>query len=161
VGAGRTLIDEELERFMRGPVAVLLATADPMAVPDATRASGVAGVGGGRLRVLISAEARTARTNAQPGTRAAILVTDVTTYRSLQLKGRVVSAGEERTPGDVALLHRYLAAFRDASPSVGIPSDEAWRLFPVDFVPLVVEVDALFDQTPGPGAGRHVGAQRP
>lgn len=161
MASGRTLIDDDLERFMRGPVAVLLATADSMAVPDATRVSGVAGFGGGRLRVLISAQARTARANAQPGTRAAVLVTDITTYRSMQLKGQVVAAGEERTPGDLALLHRQLGAFRDASSRVGLSRDDVWRIFPVDVVPLVIEVDALFDQTPGPGAGRRVESQRP
>lgn len=151
------LINAELAQFIRGPVSAMLGTADAMAVPDATRIAGVAALDGRRLRVLISPEARTARANALTGARAAVLVTDIVTYRSLQWKGRVVSAGEERTPGDLALLHRHVETFCEASPRVGMPGEFVPRLFPLDVVPLVIEVDALYDQTPGPGAGRRVG----
>ncbi len=137
----------------------MLGTADAMAVPDATRAVGVAALDSRRLRVLISPEARTARANAVVGSRAAVSVSDITTYRTVQWKGRVVSAGEERTPGDLALLHRHVEAFCEASARVGIPSTLAARLFPLDVVPLVVEVDELYDQTPGPGAGRRIGTR--
>jgi len=157
VAAVSALIDEELIRFLRGPVSVMLGTADAQAVPDGTRVAGVVALDGRRLRVLISPEARTARTNAVVGSRAAVLVTDITTYRSVQWKGRVVSAGERRTPGDLALLHRSVEAFCQGSPRVGVRGDQAVRLFPLDVVPLVIEVDALYDQTPGPGAGRRIG----
>ena len=33
------------------------------------------------------------------------------------------------------------------------------RLFAIDVLPVVVEVDAVFDQTPGQGAGRCIGGQ--
>ena len=157
MAAGEKLIDEELARFIRGPVSAMLGTADAMAVPDATRLAGVAELDGRRLRVLISTDARTARANAVVGARVAVLVTDITSYRSVQWKGRVVSAGQERTPGDVALFHRHVEAFGEASPRVGIPQQMIAGLFPRQVVPLVVEVDAVYDQTPGPDAGRRIG----
>ena len=150
------MIDDDLGRFIQGPVSAFLGTADAVAVPDCTRLAGLAALDRRRLRVLIAAEARTARANARTGARASILVTDITTYRSVQWKGRVVSAGEERTPGDVALLHRHVEAFGRGSIEVGIPSDLVWAMFSVEVVPLVVEVDAVYDQTPGPGAGRRM-----
>jgi hypothetical protein len=156
VVANEVLIDEELAGFIRGPVSAMLGTADAMAVPDATRLAGVAKLDGRRFRVLISTDARTARANAFIGARVAVLVTDITTYRSVQWKGRVVSAGEERTPGDLALFHRHVEAFGEASPRVGIPQPMIAGLFPRRVVPLEVEVDALYDQTPGPAAGRRI-----
>ena len=151
------LISAELAQFMRGPVSAMLGTSDAMAVPDATRVAGVAALDGRRLRVLIPTDAQTARANAVVGARVAVLVTNILTYRSVQWKGRVVEAGMGRTPGDLALFHRHLDSFCEASQQVGIPRELVPGLFPVDVVPLVVEADALYDQTPGPGAGRQIG----
>ena len=157
MGPSAALISAELAQFMRGPVSAMLGTSDAMAVPDATRVAGVAAIDARRLRVLISPDARTARANAVVGARVAVLVTNILTYRSVQWKGRVVSVGEGRTPGDLALLHRHIDTFSEASPSVGIPAELVPGLFPLDVVPLVVEADAQYDQTPGPGAGRRIG----
>lgn len=154
--AGSPLIDEELTRFLRGPVSMMLGTADALSVPDVTRVTGVAALDGRRLRVLISPTARTAQANAVVGVRVAVLATNILTYRSLQWKGRVLSAGEGRTPGDLALLHRARETFYLAVPQVGFSAELAARLFPLDVVPLVVEVDSLYDQSPGPGAGRRI-----
>lgn len=157
MGPSAALISAELAQFMRGPVSAMLGTSDAMAVPDATRVAGVAALDARRLRVLISSDARTARTNAMVGARVAVLVTDILTYRSVQWKGRVIEAGADGTPGDLTLLHRHIDTFCAASPRVGIPSELVPGLFPLDVVPLVVETDALYDQTPGPGAGRRIG----
>ncbi len=153
---GRRLIDEELGRFLHGSVSALLGTADLLGVPDCTRIAGVAAVDERQLRVLVADHARTALANARPGARAAVLVTDIVSYRSVQWKGSIVAAGERRTPGDLALLHRHVEAFRAGSARVGIAPELVGRLFPVEVVPLVIEVDAIYDQTPGPGAGRRL-----
>ena len=154
----RPLIDEELVRHLQGPVSAFLGTTDATSVPDATRVNGLAALDGRRLRVLIAADATAARANATPGSRVAVLVTDITTYRSVQLKGTVQIASPARTPGDVAVVHHHVSTFTGASDSVGMDSRLAPNLFALDVVPLVVEVDELYDQTPGPGAGRRVGA---
>jgi len=159
VAGAPSLIDAEWTRFLRGPVSAMLGTADTMAVPDATRLAGVAVLDGRRLRVLLAADARTARANAVAGARVAVLVTDITTYRSVQWKGRVVSATEERTPGDLALVHGHVEAFGKAGPRVGIAAEMIAGLFPREVVPLLVEVDAVYDQTPGPHAGQSISAR--
>ncbi|HEX7277135.1 MAG TPA: hypothetical protein VF244_07145, partial [Acidimicrobiales bacterium] len=91
------------------------------------------------------------------GARAVVLATDILDWRSLQWKGRVVAAGEERTPGDLALVHRHADLVCEISPRVGVPSDLARRLFNLDVLPVIIEVDAVYDQTPGKGAGRCIG----
>jgi hypothetical protein len=158
--APRDLIDDELARFFQGPVSAILGSVDPMNVPDATRVVGLAAISPRRMRILVSSEAAAARANAQPGARVAVLVTDITNYRSIQLKGRVVTGPHERTAGDMALLHHHKETFCEASPKVGLTPAGSARLFTTDVVVIVLEVDALYDQTPGPGAGRRIVAGR-
>ena len=81
------LIDAGMVEFLRGPVAITLGTTDATGVADAARASAVVVIDGRRLRVLIPAWARTVSANAPVGARAAVLVTDITNYRSIQWKG--------------------------------------------------------------------------
>jgi hypothetical protein len=157
VPAGRApVIDAELAAHLQGPVSALLATTDATAVPDATRISGLVALDGHRLRVLIASDATTARANATPGARVATLVTNIVTYRSIQLKGSVLIASPARTPGDLALVDHHVRSFVEASPIVGIDPAVADRFFAIEVVPLVLEIDTLFDQTPGPGAGRRI-----
>jgi hypothetical protein len=159
-GAIPDLIDDDLRAFLHGPVSAILATADELHVPDATRIAGVAALDGRRLRVLISTEATAARANAAaPGSAVAVLVTDITTYRSVQWKG-VVESWHERTPGDLALVHRHVGAFAGASAVVGMDPVRAPLMFPREVVAVVLRVDEAFDQTPGPGAGRRMEARR-
>ncbi len=156
----RDLIDEDLGEFLQGPVSVILGTVDPMNVPDVTRVMGLAAMSRRRLRVLVSTEARTAHANAQPGARVAVLVTNITNYRSIQLKGTVVTGVHERTAGDMALVHHHIDTFCEASPQVGLTPDSAVRFFSLDVAAIVLDVDDLYDQTPGPGAGRRIVASR-
>ncbi|MCU1483741.1 MAG: hypothetical protein JWN67_487 [Actinomycetia bacterium] len=151
-----TLIDAELTRFIKGPVSAMLGTVDATSVPDATRVAGIAPLDGDRFRLLISTEAATACANARVGARVSVLVTDITTYRSVQWKGEVVEASGPRTTGDLALLHHHVDTFAGSAHVVGIDPALSDRLFPVDVVALVVHVDDLYDQTPGPGAGRRL-----
>ncbi len=83
-----------------------------------------------------------------------MLVTDITNYRSIQWRGRAVDVGERATPGDLALADHAMGVFADACPLVGLDPALTWRLWPVELRPVVVEVDEVFDQTPGPEAGR-------
>jgi hypothetical protein len=76
------------------------------------------------------------------------------------LKGTVVTGPHERTAGDMALLHHHVEAFCAASPSVGIDPSTARRLFPDEVVAIVLDVVALYDQTPGPEAGRQIASRR-
>jgi hypothetical protein len=78
----------------------------------------------------------------------------------MSFKGTVVEAGAERSSGDLVLVDHHVKAFVEAAPGVGLDRAQASNLFAVEVVPLVIEVDALFDQTPGPAAGRRIDATR-
>ena len=153
--ASSGLIDEDLANFVRGPTSAFLGTADSMGTPDATRIVGITALDDSHLRILISEQADTARRNAVEGARVAVLVTDITDYRSVQWKGRIVR-GEARSPGDTALIDHHITAFRGSSDKVGLAPDDTWKLFSLDGVPYIVAVDECWDQTPGPNAGRRI-----
>jgi hypothetical protein len=143
-----------MSAFIQGPVSAFLSTVDAAGVADATRISGLLAVDRFHLRVLIAADATTALANATAGARVAVLVTDITDYRSVQWK-----AGLTRTPGDVALADHHVRRFADASPIVGLDPRHADRLFPEHVVPLVLALHESFDQTPGPRAGARIGVR--
>lgn len=148
------LIDDELRTFLLGPVSILLATADRLHTPDATRVAGIAPISDSSVRILVSTEATAARSNTTVGARCALLATDITTYRSVQWKGTVAVASHERTAGDLALMHRHVSAFEAGSLQVRMPACITAKLFAFDVVALELELQSRFDQTPGPGAGR-------
>jgi hypothetical protein len=153
---GSRLIDDELRVFLNGPISAMLGTADGLLVADATRIAGLVASGDASMRVLVAANATVARANAvEPGAAVAVLVTDITNYRSLQWKGTVV-AWDEPTPGDLTLLDGHVERFLAAAPTVGLDATSARRCFPTQVVALEVALDALFDQTPGPAAGRRI-----
>ena len=159
-GRGRGPIDDALAAFVQKGVSAMLGTTDDTSFPDVTRINGVAALDDRRLRILVATDATTARANAVPGARVAVLVTELVTYRSIQFKGAVLVVEHHRTPGDLALHDHHVASFVEAAPQVGIDPAKAAQFFATEVVPLVVEVEELYDQTPGPGAGRRIEVTR-
>ena len=150
------MFDAATREFLQRPVAIILGSADQLNTPDAARSSGIAVLDDRRLRVVIAADAATARANAIPGARISLLVTDVTNYESLQWKGTVTAGASPRTAGDLALTHAYLDTFRQGLTQNGVAPDQLQRLCSLDTVAIEVEIDEEYDQTPGVGAGRKV-----
>jgi hypothetical protein len=150
------VFDAATREFLQRPVAIILGSADQLNTPDATRSSGIAVLGDRRLRVVIAADATTARANAVPGAAISLLVTDITTYESIQWKGTVIAGASPRTAGDLALTHAYLDTFYAGLAQNGLAPDQLQRLCSLDTVAIEVEIDEEYDQTPGVGAGRKV-----
>jgi hypothetical protein len=156
--ASRPVFDAATREFLKRPLAIMLGSVDQLNTPDATRSSGVAVLDDRRLRIVFSADAVTARANAVPGARVSLLASDVTTYESVQWKGTVLVGPSPRTAGDIALTHAYLDVFASGIERIGMSRDFIRRLCSLDTVAIEVEVDEEYDQTPGAGAGREVGA---
>ena len=85
--------------------------------------------------------------------RIAITGTDVPTLRSTQLKGCIV-ASEPGNDLDAAKSRQYTDAFySDVELSDRVPRRPVGPMTPTDFLALTVEVEEMFNQTPGPRAG--------
>ena len=97
---------------------------------------------------------------ATPGAAIAVTGADVRTLRGLQAKGHVVALGPE-APADHAHMLRHCDEFFDTIVELdGIPRQLLERMRPVTYAVCEIEVESLFDQTPGPGAGRPTAEQQ-
>jgi len=155
------LIGDELKTFLEGPVSVLVGTRDSRLVPEITRAWGPR-VSEDRRCVSLCvplATSRKALDNLEANGEIAVTFSLPTNYRTFQLKGRHATAAEPDST-DLAVVERHRGAFATASEPMGQPRERVeafWRaeietsavLVKIRFVP-----ERIFDQTPGPGAGR-------
>ena len=88
----------------------------------------------------------------------AITAADVRTLRSVQLKGRIVGV-EPTSPQDEAVAAEHSGRFFEAIHETDGHDLAAIRqMLPLRTLTVEVVVEELFDQTPGPDAGRPVAA---
>ena len=71
----------------------------------------------------------------------------------MQLKGRCTSIGDV-SGADSVWIARHLDTFVGIAGQIGIPPDVVRNLAGSDFVRIAFEVEEMFDQTPGVGAGK-------
>jgi hypothetical protein len=147
------MLDEQARAFFESGCGLVVGLADADRRPYAQRGWG-ARVVDGRLRVVVSGDDRHLAELATPGAGIAVTGADVRTLRGLQAKGHVVALGPE-APADHAHMLRHCDEFFDAIVELdGIPRPLLERMRPVTYAVCEIDVEALFDQTPGPGAGR-------
>src|SRR3954447_3381171 len=139
---------------------MLGASADENRVPTAFRVWGASVDGDGDVRALVSCEGTGTVTGLQAGGRLSLLFTDIVTFRSVQVKGVVRGAAEPADEHDVATMRRYNQAFVAALAVVGHHLSLADSIRPLSVAAVSVTVDAIYDQTPGPGAGAPVAVER-
>jgi hypothetical protein len=77
---------------------------------------------------------------------------------TFQVKGRAIET-RSIAPSDLERITRHQRAFKDEVVAVGMPEPSAVRLFSIEMedapeiTNIRVLVEAVFNQTPGPGAG--------
>jgi hypothetical protein len=148
------LADPAVKRHFGDGTSLMVATADGDGVPSCCRAVGLAGDADGDSLTVYLPVWTAAQTiaNLAATHRIAIVSSFPLDHGTIQLKGRsgaVRVARDDERP----LVDRWLGRFADVVSSLGLPRAVAmslvhWPAFAVD-----VEVDAIFDQTPGPRAG--------
>jgi hypothetical protein len=151
-----TMNRTELAEFLVTGVAMLGATADAGLAPEAFRAWGASLGDDGRLRVLVSSDAARTLATVGPGTPISLVFTDITTFRSVQVKGRAVAGAAAAGPADVGIVRRYHEAFSAALKLIGHPPLLAASLRPTLLFAVCLDIEELYDQTPGPKAGAHL-----
>jgi hypothetical protein len=152
-------IDDELREFLQSGVAAVAGTASPEGRPRVTFVWGVR-VHEERGRVSFFIEAGRSGEflgDANPDAPIAITVGHPTTYRSVQLKGRVLGV-RASAPEDRHWVERHQADFLSATSLVGddpLIVRQHWG-DNEDLRRVDIEVARAFDQTPGPAAGREL-----
>jgi hypothetical protein len=145
----------ELIDFLESGVSILVATRDALLRPQCLRGMG-AKVGGPRGPLTLympELVAEKTLANVRDNGRIAITFSRPIDHRSVQVKGRCtgIRACDER---DHIAQERYRAAFVEQLHAVGMPRAVSRRIRLTPSVAAVVEIEELYEQTPGPRAGR-------
>ncbi len=156
----RVVLTRELADRMAAGMSLLIGTACADGAPHAGRVWGVEVLDlSGRLRVLLDADDPRTIANVARGGRVAFTASEVHTHLTFQMKGRAVRV-ESATARDVAIADTWAKGFLDAITAFDgydRQSLEQWRQ--TDCVAAEIEVFELFDQAPGPKAGRQLDAR--
>jgi hypothetical protein len=148
------LLPRELVDFVESGVSMALGTVGEGLVPECVRVCG-ASVAPDRARLTLlvgDAIAGRTRANIEAGSRVAVTFSRIYDHRTVQVKGRAIAV-RAGTEADHAIATRYVSAFAEALHPTGLGRAYVRRLRIWPLVAIDVEVDALYQQTPGPGAG--------
>jgi len=149
------LLTPEVIDYLHHGLIMFLATCDQQLRPESTLASGVRVVPGGtNLTVFVPRVlAATTLDNLRAHSHLALTMSRVTDDRSLQIKGRYLGdrAGDDI---DAAFLEPILIRRTEAMAAIGMPRSVARRMAAIPTVAIDMEITQLYEQTPGPRAGR-------
>jgi nitroimidazol reductase NimA-like FMN-containing flavoprotein (pyridoxamine 5'-phosphate oxidase superfamily) len=147
-------IDGEVRELLASGVAVVVATCDARLRPAIARAWGISVSSDGTEATLCVSAPAGSKTRANLGSNAAIAVTcsQPSTYRTVQLKGRVVEIGGT-SDEQLARVDAHVEAFSREAEAVGLPPGSGRRLADPGLVSVSFAVSEVYDQTPGPRAG--------
>jgi hypothetical protein len=159
------VVDGDLAALVESGSAHIAGLVDAAGVPFVTRGWGARLDDGGRaVRALCSPREvhaagldGTGDDHGLVGRWLAYTCTDVRSFVSAQLKGRVTAVGPP-TPDDLVTFRRYCDDYYDAVLDVDAMSRALMeRMEPDQLVAITFSVEQAFHQTPGPGAGRAYG----
>lgn len=149
-----TPISEDLVAFLAQGVSLLVGTCDATLTPHCTRATGVR-IHPDRCHATVYLPEVTSRntvTHVAVNPRVAVLVSQPLDHRSFQMKGSVVRVAPAPSEA-LAFIEAYLASFARVLETVGMPYEVVTNLSHWPSVALELQLEELFLQTPGPGAG--------
>ncbi len=152
----------ELTSLFEIGASIVVGTVDPDGEPRATRAwsADVIDLAAGRIRFTMTADDEVSIANLATG-RVSLTAADVRTFRAVQVKG-LVAAVRPPTADDLATMRTRIDRFLQAVHETdGNPIEGLRRMLPHHVLAIEIDVDEIFDQTPGPGAGAALGRTKP
>ena len=149
------VIDADLKSFLEPDRVISVGTCSDDLTPNGVRGWGpkVSEDGTSVLIFIDRPSAASAVANLRDNGRIAATFVDVLTLRSVQLKGRCVEVGDpqaEDWPG----IETHRVAFTEAVAKIGYSKHLMRNLWSTQVVKVRFVVENIFDQTPGPGAGK-------
>ena len=151
-------LDTAVVEFIHGGVAVGVATRDDDLRPEFARGWGPEVSADGRSVTLCVAapEGSRMRANLEQNGAVAVGFSPPTIARAVQLKGVATVVGEPDA-ADLERVERHLRSFVAEAERIGAPPELARRMFVgAGLVAVQFSIDEVFDQTPGPTAGRRL-----
>jgi hypothetical protein len=144
--------------FIHGGVAVGVATRDDDLRPEFARGWGPEVSADGRsVTLCVSApEGSRVQANLERNGAVAVGFSPPTIARAVQVKG-VVAAMREPEAADLERVKRHVRLFVAEAERIGAPVELSRRMFVgTGLVAVEFSIDEVFDQTPGPTAGRRL-----
>jgi len=152
------VLDPNVVEFIHGGVAVGVATRDDDLRPEFARGWGPEVSADGRsVALCVSApEGSRMRANLERNGAVAVGFSPPTIARAVQVKGVATRVGEPET-ADLERVERHVRSFVAEAGRVGAPEELSQRMFVrTGLVAVQFSIDEVFDQTPGPTAGRRL-----
>lgn len=150
------MIDSELAAFAADGRALIVGAVATDGEPHATRGWGLVVDDDGTPAILLDGDDRRVQECLAPGRPLAVTAADVRTLESVQFKGTALGV-EPPLPSDTEVVDHFIERFfGDIVATDGTDPDVLHRVVPSRFVRCRFECDAVYDQTPGPGAGAPV-----
>ena len=149
------MIDSQAAALLEADSSLIVGSVDAAGMPYANRAWSVRVCDNGtRLRIVVSDDSDVLCENIRTTGRVAITATNILSLESVQVKGMASNLGPE-TDDDRAQREHHMEVFTTAVQQTGGTRDELLtRVLPVSFVAFDLDVHEVFDQTPGPKAGK-------
>lgn len=144
---------EAIASFLESGVSMVGASADDELVPEAFRIWGASLSDDDFLRALVSSDAGATFGHVRQGTPLCMTFADVLNLRSMQVKGRAVGAAEPPGPEDLACMERYQEGLYPKILLNGTSPALFDGIRPRSVFVVTIEIDEVYDQTPGPSAG--------
>lgn len=148
------MIDAELAAFLQEGIAIQLGTRNERLEPDGARVVAVGVDGDGRHLVAYVPEPAASRVlpDLESNGQAALVFARPPDERSCQIKGTFAGA-QPASAGERAFVEAQWGRWVDLLETIGIAraTVEPWIVWPC--VAIRVRVNAIFNQSPGPGAG--------
>jgi hypothetical protein len=152
------VLDPAVVELIQGGVAVGVATRDDALRPEFARGWGPEVSADGRSVTLCVSAPDGSRMLANLERNGAVAVgfSPPTIARAVQVKGVAARVGEPE-PADLERVERHVRSFVAEAARVGAPAELSQRMFVrTGLVAVQFSVDEVFDQTPGPTAGRRL-----
>jgi hypothetical protein len=152
------VVSADVAEFIGRGVSLVVATRDEHMVPAATRGwAAVPSADGTAVTVCIPAPPGSAvRANLESNGALAMSCTLPSSYRSVQIKGTATTLAEP-TSDQLEHAERHIKAFLEETLPFGYEPSYGHRVGvgPLDLA-VTFAVEELYDQTPGPSAGRRL-----
>jgi hypothetical protein len=157
-------LDNTLTDFLAGPVAINVASHDAALLPSVARGFGCrVSADGRRITAFLSVRsAEAVLRDLRAGAPVAVVFSRPQTHATLQFKG-IGAAILPLAPGDREIMRAYGEAFRTEITALGYDDDFASKFVaPANDDAVAVEFtpNAVYEQTPGPEAGKPLPVRR-
>ncbi len=154
------MFDPATITFLESGCALIVGSVNADGEPMATRGWGLTVLSRDPtvIRVLLDSDEEQTLDNLRTTGRVAVTATSVLNSSSLQLKGRLRSIEPALDADDERASQYCDDFFRDIVEIDRTPMEIVERLRPARYVVCIIDVEDVYNQTPGPGAGTAVNA---